>query len=126
MMISWDVITDVINKIKDKVKSSGVDIPADVVEHMEKQADNIFNPIKALDAEQVKHYNELKELKKDLDKELEEAKAIKERMEKKFNRVKSLENFFTSSIELKHDLSSKVWRVNEKLPWSKYLTRNVL
>ena len=114
MMINWDTIQEVMGKVKEKIKSTGIDIPVDMIDSMEKQADSIFNPIEALDAEQVDKYNQLKALKLDLDKEVKEATAFKERMEAKFNKVKTLENFFTSSIELKHDLSNKQWRINEK------------
>jgi len=111
-MIEWKMMKELIKDIGSKMK--GLDLPDDILKGADENADAIFNPIEALDAEQVKIYNEIKEIKDSLEADLKVAIEIKNKLEKKQQRAKTLENFFTSSIELKHDLSSKMWRVNEK------------
>jgi chromosome segregation ATPase len=113
-MIEWNLITDMLNKLKTKIRKDGHDLPEDILKHADEKADSIFNPIEALGAEQVKVYNEFKALKAELDEDVKEATEYKNKLEKKFAKVKNLESFFTSSIELKHDLSNKMWRVNER------------
>ena len=111
MMIEWNKIIGMLGDITKQIKAkSGVDIPDDITEKIITNADLIFNPVEALDAEQVKVYNEIQTLRKDLDEMLK----LKDKFEAKVNRYKTLERFFTSSIELKHDLVDKPWRVNER------------
>lgn len=101
-------------KLKSKIKLDGHDLPEDMLDQVENRADSIFNPIEALDADQVKVYNEFKSLKTELEEDAKAATELKNKLEAKFNRVKNLEKNFTSSIELKHNLDNKMWRVNEK------------
>ena len=111
MMIEWNKIMGMLGDITKQIKAkSGVDIPADITEKIVTSSDLIFNPVEALDAEQVKVYNEIQTLRKDLDEMLK----LKDKFEAKVNRYKTLEQFFISSIELKHDLVDKPWRVNER------------
>ncbi|HLD91425.1 MAG TPA: hypothetical protein VI911_10510 [Patescibacteria group bacterium] len=111
MMINWNEVKETIEKLHKQLKNKfDTDIPEDMLDKVSKSADEIFNPVEALDAEQVKIFNEMKSLRNDLD----EALKLKEQLEKKLSRYNTLNNFFTSSIELKHDLVNKVWRVNEK------------
>jgi len=114
MMIEWSIITDMLNKLKSKVKLDGHELPDNIMDMANDRADGIFNPIEALDSEQVQKYTEFKKLKAEMDEEVKVLTEAKNKLEKKFARVKNLENFFTSSIELKHDLHNKMWRVNEK------------
>lgn len=114
MMIEWKVISEMFGKLKSKIKLDGHDLPEDMLDQVENRADSIFNPIEALDADQVKVYNEFKNLKAELEEEAKAATELKNKLEAKFNRVKNLEKNFTSSIELKHNLDNKMWRVNEK------------
>jgi len=110
-MINWNEVKETIEKLHKQLKNKfDTDIPEDMLDKVSKSADEIFNPVEALDAEQVKIFNEMKSLRNDLD----EALKLKEQLEKKLSRYNTLNNFFTSSIELKHDLVNKVWRVNEK------------
>ena len=113
MMINWDQITEAILDIKKKM-GAHIELPDDVFDQVKEKSNHIFNPREALDSEQVKVYNEFKDLKAIVEAEIKALKKAKEETEKKVNKVKNLENFFTSSIELKHDLSNKVWRVNEQ------------
>ena len=114
MMIEWKVISEMFGKLKSKIKLDGHDLPEDMLDQVENRADSIFNPIEALDADQVKVYNEFKSLKTELEEDAKAATELKNKLEAKFNRVKNLEKNFTSSIELKHNLDNKMWRVNEK------------
>jgi BMFP domain-containing protein YqiC len=112
-MIDYVAVQDILKKIKEKMQKEGYEISDDMLTQVHEKAGSVFNLIEALDADQVKTYNEFKSLKLEIDKDLKVAKEIKDKLEKKFARMKNLENFFTSSIELKHDLSNKTWRVNE-------------
>lgn len=111
MMIEWNNVMSTLGDITKQIKEkTGTDIPSDITEKIIAGSDLIFNPVEALDIEQVKVYNELQTLRKELD----ELLKLKEKFQAKLNRYKTLERFFTSSIELKHDLVDKPWRVNER------------
>lgn len=91
MMIEWKMISEIFGKLKSKIKLDGHDLPEDMLEQVENRADSIFNPIEALDAEQVKVYNEFKNLKAELEEDAKAATELKNKLEVKFNRVKNLE-----------------------------------
>lgn len=111
MMIEWNKVLGMLGEVTKHIKDkSGLNIPTDAIEKVIAHSDLVFNPVEALDAEQVKIYNEIQTIRKDLD----EMIKLKEKFETKVNRYKTLEKFFTSSIELKHDLVDKPWRVNER------------
>ena len=113
MRLDWDDLGDILGGIKGELKEKlGHDIPLteETIKNVSEKADKVFNPIEALDETQVKAYNDLKAVKLELD----ELVKLKEKFEKLNAKYKNLNNYLTSSVELKHDLSNKVWRINEK------------
>lgn len=112
MMLDWKIISKLLKEVGGKMK--GLDMTDDIIKVTSEKADAIFNPIEALDADQVKVYNEFKTLRAELDEDVKAATELKNKLEVKFNRVKNLEKNFTSTIELKHNLDNKMWRVNEQ------------
>lgn len=113
MRLDWNDVGDMLGSIKGEIKEKlghDIDITDETIKNVCEKADKVFNPIEAMDETQVKVYNELKIVKAELD----EFVKLKDKFEKLYSKYKNLNNYLNSSVELKHELTGQVWRINEK------------